>query len=121
MCVHHTHGNQAQPNNKPTADGIAWGQAVANAVLFELAWHPDSKAELHREAWLADTSFHPLRNIIASLESPTAWSDMCEAKREMVHLDFQDHYLDRAYEAQSAASTVYDFNYGRSTGDEASC
>jgi len=78
-------------------------RAVANAVLFESAWHPDGKAELNREAWLADTGVHPLRHFVTGLESAGAWSDMREAAREMIHLDFQDHSLERAYEAQSAA------------------
>ena len=78
-------------------------RAVANAVLFESDWHPDGKAELHRQAWLADTGFHPLRHFVTGLESPAAWSDILESAREMRQLDFQDHSLDRAYQAQAAA------------------
>lgn len=78
-------------------------RAVANAVLFESSWHPDRGAELNREAWLADTGIHPLRHIVAGLASSAAWNAMGEEARDLVHLDFQDHFLDRAYEAQRTA------------------
>jgi hypothetical protein len=76
-------------------------RAVANAVLFESTWHPDRKAAQKREAWLADTSIHPL-HFMAGVASPGAWKAMGEEARDLVHLDFQDHSLDRAYTVQEA-------------------
>jgi hypothetical protein len=79
-------------------------RAVANAVLFESTWHSDRKTAQKREAWLADTSVHPLR-FMAGVASPGAWKAMSEEARDLVHLDFRDHSLDVAYTAQEMVKT----------------
>jgi hypothetical protein len=78
-------------------------RAVGNAVLFESSWHPDGDAELKRENWLADTRVRPFHHVVESLASPGAWGAMSEEAEDLIHLDFQDHSLDRAYQAQQAA------------------
>src|SRR5262249_15054394 len=46
-----------QPN--PTWSDF-FSRAVANAVLFTPTWAPDAGEELARDAWLEDTTIHPL-------------------------------------------------------------
>lgn len=75
-------------------------RAVANAVLFESTWHPDRKAALNRDAWLDDTSIHPLRSLVAGISAPGAWKAMGSEARDLIHLNFQDHSLDDAYAAK---------------------
>lgn len=80
-------------------------RAVANAVLFESTWRPDRKAESNRDAWLADTSIHPLRRIVTGIVAPGAWKVMHAEARDLIHLDFQDldsqdHSLGDAYAAK---------------------
>ncbi len=77
-------------------------RAVANAVLFASTWQPDRKAEQDRDAWLADTSIHPLRRIVTGISAPSAWKVMSGEVRDLIHLDFQDHSLDGAYAAKQA-------------------
>ena len=79
-------------------------RAVANAVLFESAWHPDRETARNHETWLADTGFHPLRRMVSSFASPGALREMSEETQDLAHLDLEDHFMDRTYAAQTAAA-----------------
>jgi hypothetical protein len=77
---------------RAAANDPAWSdffvRAVANAVLYQATWQaPDAQAELGREAWLADTSFHlpnlkSLLHPLQALATPgvgQAWSTAVDA------------------------------------------
>lgn len=80
--------------------------AVANAVLFETPWAPDAEAELKRQAWIRDTTIHPLQRDLDMLNDPAAYRHaVAEELHDLAHLDFRDHTLEQMNDAIDALET----------------
>lgn len=80
---------KAAPGNLSTDP--AWSdlfvRAVANSVMFASPWTPDAAREAQEEAWLADTSVHPLQRLEQVAKTDVV-SELKEGFREVVHRDF---------------------------------
>jgi hypothetical protein len=77
-------------------------KAVANTVLFKTAWTPDAAEEIHREAWLEDTTVNPLARLEALSDVKSTKAAIAEGFRELFHWDFNDHALDKAEASDEA-------------------
>jgi hypothetical protein len=88
--------------------------AVANAVLFQTPWAPDAEAELKRQAWIRDTTIHPLQRDLEALRHPAAFEQaVAEELHDLAHLDFRDHtgeQMNREIDALEARAEVVTFD-----------
>ncbi len=88
--------------------------AVANAVLFETPWAPDAETELQRQAWIRDTTIHPLRRDLDLLQHPRGLEHaVAEEFHDLAHLDFQNHdaeQLNRRIDALEARAEIVTFD-----------
>ena len=96
--------NDAQ---KSGASDPAWSdffaRAVGNAVLFVPVWQADAATERSHEAWLADTSIHPLQRLKAAFaggdfQHGAAAEGFCD----VFHMDFESADLNRLGEREVA-------------------
>ena len=98
--------NDAQPaGSSDPAWSDFFARAVGNAVLFEPTWHPNADAEVAREAWVADTSMHPLDRMRA-LAGRDWQADMAEGFKEVFHMDFEDSDMKALSERENADEAI---------------
>jgi hypothetical protein len=100
--------NDAQ---KPDADP-AWSdffaRAVGNAVLFVPVWQADAATELSHEAWLADTTIHPLQRLQAAFTGDHLQRGAAEGFSDIFHMDFESADLKRLGEREAADEATED-------------
>jgi hypothetical protein len=97
---------------KPGASDPAWSdffaRAVGNAVLFVPVWQADAATELSHEAWLADTSFHPLQRLKAAFTGGEFQHGAAEGFSDVFHMDFEGADLKRLGEREAADEATED-------------
>jgi hypothetical protein len=93
------------PNDPAWADLFV--RAVANAVLYAPTYEaPTAEAELHREAWLADTAIHPLRHLEEAVVHPRATFGLRGVDTNLRRVEAEHYRADEALEAEAAKVTA---------------
>jgi hypothetical protein len=93
------------PNDPAWSDLFV--RAVANAVLYAPTYQaPSAEAELHTEAWLADTSIHPLRNLENAVMHPRTTFGLRGVDTNLRRVEADHYRADEALEAEAAKVTA---------------